>query len=330
MSLPRVLRRWGAVALLTGFTVPLPAAAPIDAQSTISAVTVYVDRAIVSRTARVELAEGPQEIRFTGLPASLDPDLLQVSGAGAAEAMILEVRAIAAQLAAPANPRLKELQEQLRAVDAELRVLTDREAALKLERDFLERIKIAATTPPGKDGGALPALDQWERLLAFYAQGLAGAATRAQEIDRERETVQFRKNALQREIAELQPGTAQAVQNVVVRLEVTKPGALDVRLAYTVREASWSPIYDVRVTAAERKIALGYSAMVRQSTGEDWPAVKLTLSTARPAVGGTPPESCRRGGSSNTSRRFTRPVARAAATRCRPRRRRWRRIRRKP
>jgi uncharacterized protein (TIGR02231 family) len=265
------------------------AAGPIKAESTIAAVTVYVDRAIVTRTATVELPEGTQEILFAALPDSLDPDLLQVSGSGTAEAMILEVRAVADQLEAPANPRLKELQEQLRTIQAELRVLTDRDAALKLERALLERITIAATTPP-EEGGVLPTVEQWQRLTVFYAEGLARIATRVQEIDHEKEGVQSRLSAVQREIGELQPQSAQAVQDVVVRVDVTKAGSLDLKLAYTVDDAAWSPTYDVRVTSATKKISLGYSAMVRQSTGEDWHAVKLTLSTARPAIGGTPPE----------------------------------------
>lgn len=279
-----------AVAALLWPTALVPAAEPVAAESKIAAVTVYGDRAIVTRTAQVNLAVGSQDILFARLPDSLDPDLLQVSGAGTAEATILEVRAVAAQLADAANPRLKELQGQLRAIQAELRTLNDRGSALQLERDFLERIKVAATTPPGKDGGALPAADQWERLIMFYAEGLGRIATRVQEIDREKDGVQARLQATQRTIDELESTNAAAVQDVFVRVDVTKAGMLDLKLDYTVHEAAWSPTYDVRVTSNQKSLTLGYAAMVTQSTGEDWHAVKLTLSTARPAIGGTPPE----------------------------------------
>ena len=151
MHLPRL--PFAALSLLP---LVLPAslsrgAEAIRAESTISHVTIYVDRAIVTRTAAVELPEGTQEILFAALPASLDPDLLQVSGEGEAEAMILEVRAVAAQLPVPANARLKELHEQLRALQGEMRTLNDRGGVLQAQRDFLERVKVAATTPPGKE-----------------------------------------------------------------------------------------------------------------------------------------------------------------------------------
>ena len=54
------------------------AAAPTD--SKITAATVYLDRAVVTRTAAAELVPGGQELTFTGLPAGLVEQSLQVSG----------------------------------------------------------------------------------------------------------------------------------------------------------------------------------------------------------------------------------------------------------
>jgi uncharacterized protein (TIGR02231 family) len=280
--MPLLLPGLGATALC--------GAEPIRAESSISHVTVYIDRAIVTRDAAVELPVGTQEVLFAGLPVSLDPDLLQVAGDGEAEVMILEVRAVDAQLAVPANARLKELQEQVRTLQGELRTLNDRSGVLQARRDFLERVKVAATTPPGKDGGTLPSVDQWERLVTFYAESITQLGPQLQEIDTAKEEVQSRLSAVQREIANLQPQSARAVKDVFVRVDVTKAGPMRLALTYTVAGASWGPTYDVRVTSAEKSLSLGYAAMVRQSTGEDWHAVSLTLSTARPAIGGTPPE----------------------------------------
>ena len=40
--------------------------------------------------------------------------------------------------------------------------------------------------------------------------------------------------------------------------------------------------------AADRSVDLGYFGVINQTTGEDWNKVKLTLSTARPSLGGAP------------------------------------------
>eukprot|EP01047_Picozoa_sp_COSAG01_P012672 COSAG01_NODE_577_length_15268_cov_31.213462_8_plen_296_part_00 len=86
------------------------------------------------------------------------------------------------------------------------------------------------------------------------------------------------------------------------------------------RSASWAPKYDLRTSLSEANatqtpppssggddsgkgaataaaaaatqqpsMSLTYFGVVRQSTGEDWSGVSLSLSTASPATGGTPP-----------------------------------------
>eukprot|EP00918_Siedleckia_nematoides_P102986 GHVU01224876.1.p1 GENE.GHVU01224876.1~~GHVU01224876.1.p1 ORF type:complete len:636 (+),score=100.23 GHVU01224876.1:102-2009(+) len=62
-----------------------------------------------------------------------------------------------------------------------------------------------------------------------------------------------------------------------------------VDLTYQVRNASWSPAYDLRVAATSENVSIGYFADVRQATGEDWRDVSLSLSTAKPSKGSGPP-----------------------------------------
>jgi uncharacterized protein (TIGR02231 family) len=262
----------------------------IDANSSISNVTVYTDRAIVTRSAQLDLEAGTQEIRFPGLPATLDPDLLQVSGSGSADAAILEVRATPEQLQAASNPRLQELLDQTKSLQTEIRRLKDDSEILQQRRDYFEKIKVATVTQTPSEGTTLPNAEQWSGFISLYSNGLTEILDQARAIDIEREKVQERLNFVQREINDLRASGARNVQNVTVRLEVAEAGTIDLKVAYTVAEASWNPTYDVRVSSADKSIVLGYAAMVRQSTGEDWNGVNLTLSTARPAVGGNVPE----------------------------------------
>ncbi len=61
-------------------------------------------------------------------------------------------------------------------------------------------------------------------------------------------------------------------------------------MSYTVPNASWMPSYDARLRSAARTVELSYFGVLRQNTGEDWNNVTLTLSTARPSLGGAAPE----------------------------------------
>jgi uncharacterized protein (TIGR02231 family) len=57
-----------------------------------------------------------------------------------------------------------------------------------------------------------------------------------------------------------------------------------------VPQAGWEPTYDVRLASDGKSADLTFQAMIRQQTGEEWRNIDLTLSTARPTIGGAPPE----------------------------------------
>ena len=79
------LRRLLASAFILAFCfAPLAAvAAPVVADSRVTAVTVYTDRAVVTRTATVNLAApGAVEVTFEKLPTGLLDQSLTVSGRG--------------------------------------------------------------------------------------------------------------------------------------------------------------------------------------------------------------------------------------------------------
>jgi hypothetical protein len=99
--------------LLASLGALLPAvllsAAPAPVDSTITAVTVYTDRAVVTRSASVELVGGVTELVFANLPQALNEQSLQVSGKGTAQATILDVASKQTYIDFTPNARVKEL-----------------------------------------------------------------------------------------------------------------------------------------------------------------------------------------------------------------------------
>src|ERR1039458_6332753 len=84
-------------------------AAPVE--SRITAVTVYTDGAIVTRTAHVDLSAGQTELTFEKLAAALVDESLQVSGHGTASVTILDVDARTTFVAASTDPRAKAIED---------------------------------------------------------------------------------------------------------------------------------------------------------------------------------------------------------------------------
>ena len=281
MKTPRLLLSLGlfATALRLG-------AAPVD--SHISAVTVYQDRAVVTRTATVQLTGGTVELVFANLPQALNEQSLQVSGKGTAQATILDVSAKQTFVDYTPNARVKELEDQLRTLAKQVRGLNDRATLLNATSATLDRMEGALFAPPTKDVPR-PDLNQFTAALAYLNEQKAKLTTDRAALDEQREDLQTKITTVQNQLNELRGAGGKAFKTVTVRVAAAQAGSLDVSLAYTVPGASRVPSYDARVVSAERTVQLDYFGLVRQGTGEDWKDVALTLSTARPSMGGAAP-----------------------------------------
>jgi len=279
-----------SLALLTlslGFLSAVQAE-PVPANSTITAVTVYGDRAVVTRTAPLTVNAGALELVFERLPAALLDQSLQVSGHGTAGATILDVTARATYVDYTPNERVKSLEDELRALARQRRALEDRAKTLKAQEASLNRIENSSTQPPAKETPRL-SIDEAAKLLVFLDEQRGKLATEQESLDAQAEELAAKSSALDRQLAELRGAGGRAFKTVRVRLAAASAGSLDLALSYAVPQASWSPSYDARVLSAEHAVQLGYFGVVHQNTGEDWKDVDLTLSTARPSLGGSPP-----------------------------------------
>ncbi len=261
-------------------------AAPVN--STISAVTVYTDRAVVTRSATVDLPGGTTELVFANLPQALNERSLQVSGRGTAQALILDVSAKQTYVDFTPNARVKELEDQLKGLGKQVRGLDDRTNLLNASQASLDRMEAALFAPPTKDVPR-PDLNQFTSSLNYLTEQKAKLATERAALDEQREELSNKIDTVQNQLNELRGAGGRAFKTVTVRVSAPQAGSLDVALSYTVPGASWAPSYDARVLSSERAVNLGYFGIVRQSTGEDWKDVALTLSTARPGLGGAAP-----------------------------------------
>jgi uncharacterized protein (TIGR02231 family) len=250
--------------------------------STIDAVTVFPDRARVTRRGRTTLEPGQHRLDFAGLPMSLLPESVRASGKGTARARLLGVSTRIDNFVDTPAHAAHELEARIQAVedaDADLAVhagVLDKEQkamdGLAAQSEVFAR-GLALRNRSAADQGALFDFITG-RGRTLQAEILAMARRRrdlAKELDR-----------LRRELAQLQAARPRQRYAATVEVEATAAGELEIELTYAVQPAGWTPLYDLRLTATE--LELTYLAEVAQRTGEDWTAVALTLSTARPAL----------------------------------------------
>ncbi|HTR81037.1 MAG TPA: mucoidy inhibitor MuiA family protein [Bacteroidota bacterium] len=258
--------------------------------SKVTAVTVYGDRAAVTRTGRASVQAGTYDLSFDNLPADMLDQSVRVSGKGSG-ASILDVRVETAFLDTTAQERIHALQSKLQDLQLQLAEYNDRLTVLNTERDFILQIKPQVNDTPGKEAKIpQPTVEEWQKMLSFFDANLNKIFAEQRKIGKDRTDLQAKIDALQRQIGQIGPGSRRSAKNIVVSVLATKAGDIELDARYVVLDAGWYPHYDIRVSTESRDIELTYHGMIHQSTGEDWENVDLSLSTAHPDVGGVQPE----------------------------------------
>lgn len=263
----------------------------IAAPSRITAVTVYADRALTTRSTTLPLKVGSYLISFKNLPVLIQDDSIRVEGKGSAKATIagLEIKRIF--LEQSDEKRVKELEEEIRGLERRLGALDSKKAGLSAQKLFLESIRVAWGDRISKELAiGRPTSAELSDASAFVGTAVTRVEELTREADVEKKNIKSKIDALRRQRDESTGSLRQEAKSVEVMVEITREGNLTLDLGAVIPRAGWQPSYDVRMSPDTKTAALTFRAMVRQQTGEDWNNIDLTLSTARPATGGAPPE----------------------------------------
>ena len=102
----------------------------------ITEVTVYTDRALITRRGSIQLEAGEHELRVNDLPQFLR-DSLRASGKSTGGARILNVDVTTAFYNRPPDTEIQALQDELERLEHEHDLLKARQEALKDRRQWL-------------------------------------------------------------------------------------------------------------------------------------------------------------------------------------------------
>ncbi|HJV36700.1 mucoidy inhibitor MuiA family protein [Geomonas sp.] len=298
-AVKRLIIGLGMLATITPFALPAmvsPAVASerlsrIKAAPRITAVTVYPDRAMTTRSTTLSLKPGNYLVSFEGLPALLQDDSVRVSGKGSAGTTIVGLEVKRAFTEQVPEKRAAELEKEIRQLKLKVAGIEAKKAALVAENNFIASIKVAWGDRISKElAVGRPTSAELNEALTFVASGVRRVEQESRDLDEEKRQLDNAIDKLRREREESMGSRQKETKNVEVNVEVTREGRLELELTSVTPQASWEPCYDARLASDGKSAELVFRALVRQQTGEDWHDVSLSLSTARPALGGAPPE----------------------------------------
>lgn len=265
----------------------------IDLEAPIKEVTVYADRALVTRCGSIELEAGEHELRVNNLPQFLR-DSLRAAGRGQRGIRILNVDITTAFRSRPPEAEVVALQDELERLVQNQQLLGARQSALNDRRQWLRALgEQSRDFAKGLAQGQMKPQDCAD-FFSFAANQALQDAEAAQNLELELKHVQQEIEAKRRELAQIQGNVLPDRLAAVVTVMLEEAGEFELELSYLVTGASWHPQYDVRVQMkgekSEGEVELTYVGVVQQSSGERWENIGLALSTARPSQAAVLPE----------------------------------------
>jgi uncharacterized protein (TIGR02231 family) len=283
MSLLRVL----AVVLSAAvFCCPVCGQESSAVSSTVSEVTVYPDRARVTRTAMANLPTGTSVLEFSGLPAALDESSIEVSAKADAPLTIEGIDVRQEFLAASANPKAQDLERQLQELLDQQKSLQGQKGVCEEKRQFFRNLSAGL----GKGEKEPINLDDIRKLYTFYGDEVASLSENILSIERSERKLDPEIDRVKRELDAVRNAAQKSQRTLLVSVKAGAAAKGEFTLHYVIGNASWTSSYNARIDSGTGKVELLYNALVRQKTGEDWNNVRLTLSTAHPGRNGRMPE----------------------------------------
>ncbi len=251
-------------------------------------VTVYPAQARIARRGSLTLPAGRQTLSVEGLPSTLVAESVRVSGRGAS-ARVTGVDVARRHHPAAPDATIEELEKRQRDLEDQRQRVADHDAALATEAAFLEEL---ARRGGGRVARALAAGEaDADRVVTFgqtVRRQLESVSSGRRDLARDRQEIQREIDAVQAELDDRHHQRSTERREIDIAVETEADTSIELEVSYIVGDAGWRPVYDARIEG--HTVSLDWHGLVTQSTGEDWPAVAMALSTARPAMQTTIPE----------------------------------------
>lgn len=272
------------LALLLTSAAPL-CADTVATTSRITSVTIYPQGAEVTREVSFTAPAGAHDLVITDLPVETDATLLRLSSPDTdLGAFALRTDRIApsdapeSDAAKAAKAAVKTAEAAVNATGSALASVNARIEAQNARIALLSGLKLDAA---GQTAESLTAIS--DMVAAKVLEAREATITAQTDLPAATEALAKAQEALTK-AQEAEAALAQGAQDrAALTVAVTaKGGEGHVTVKHFVAEASWRPVYDLRLDRKAGTVELDRGLLVTQYGGEDWQGVDLTLSTAQP------------------------------------------------
>ncbi|PWL38818.1 energy transducer TonB [Flagellimonas aquimarina] len=245
--------------------------------SKIKDVTVYLSGAQVYRKAQCTLAEGTNELVFSGLSSKIEESSIQISGLQAVSILSMSYDLNYLEKS-ESNPQVKKWEDKIIHIHHEIAMLKNLIAGLEEEEKVITTNRMVST-----DNQALD-LNKVKEISTYYRERITNIKNEIFRTNLNINEFNLEVNALRKQLAEANNAPEEEQGELTITFDAPIATNLDLSISYLVRDAGWIPNYDIKSKKLNDPIDLSYKAHVYQKTGKNWDNVNVTLSTGNPNV----------------------------------------------
>jgi uncharacterized protein (TIGR02231 family) len=255
-----------------------PGAEAKELQSEVIKVTVYSDRAQVTRRATAEATTEPQLFAFRKLPGWVDDGSVRIS---ASAGRIADVRVERSFLARTTDASYRKAEEELKALTRQMAEVTDEIAILDAQKAQIDSIKAFSLEKIDKDTviGDI-SVQSYSDVMTFISDALRKTAKERRDAQAKQEALAPKVVAAQRKLDDMKALLQLEETTVLVTLQASRAAKSELELTYMMPGATWEPMHELRASTTDSKVVeVSSFAVVTQTSGEDWGDAELYFST---------------------------------------------------
>ncbi len=256
---------------------------PIQTDSKITSVTVFLSGAQVTREASVSVPAGSRTIVFENLTQYINKSSLQIKANNDAITILSVGHKINYLKSHENDQRITVLKDSLEKIRFKLDIRNSHEIVYKEEKNMLLANKSIAGEQNGVD------IEDLMEMADFYRERLQEIETKLLDIKTSKRNLNKIISRLNKELKNANSPQGKYTSDVIVKVAAKVKSTTKFELSFITNNASWSPKYDIRTKDINEPIALTYKAEIAQNTGFDWKKVNITLSTGNPSINNTQP-----------------------------------------
>jgi hypothetical protein len=253
----------------------------------ITGVMVYPSKARITRKVELEADTGVSVVAISDLPRNLNGESVKANISDESGVIVKSVNLKEYFEKKVSNEQLEKLDDELKELRRELSFLQNE--LLRLNKEF-EDIKSAPVTPLNsghevETHSFLLNTKSWDDYLSHIVNKLGVNRSESREIMLK--AFKLNKTIIKKEHekSNLKFYLTKKTFGAEITIQSKEKVKTAIELNYIIYNASWFPVYDLRVMPDTEQAEIITYAVVKQGTGEDWNDVDIQFSTASPSFG---------------------------------------------